>query len=150
VPETDTLDIVTLVFPVLVNTDVSELDPLTVTVPNERLVGLDVSCVVVAAPVPLTGMVNSEGEAFVVSAMEPTMAVVEVGLNTTLNDTLLPAAMVVDVVSPVTLKPVPVTLTCETVNVALPEFVSVMLWELLPPTATLPKLAEFGVADTAG
>src|SRR5579863_1802121 len=81
--------------------------------------------------------------------MAPWMAVGELGLNTTLNETLLPAAMVVDVEIPLTLTPVPVTLTCEIVNVALPEFISVMLWELLFPKVTLPKLAEFGVADTA-
>src|SRR5580704_15273077 len=67
-----------------------------------------------------------------------------------LKAALLPAAIVVDVESPLTLNPVPVTVTCETVNVALPEFARVMLCELLFPTATLPKLAEFGVADATG
>ena len=45
------------------------------------------------------------------------------GLNATLNDALLPGPIVVDVESPLTLKPAPVTLICENVNVALPEFV---------------------------
>ena len=61
---------------------------------------------------------------------------------------LAPAAIVVEVEIPLTLKPgPPVMETWENVSVALPVFFSVMLWELLVPTTTLPKPTEVGFAD---
>ena len=140
------MDSVTFEFPVFVNTDVSVLLLLTDTFPNARLVGLDDSCVVAAAPVPLSGMVDCEGEAFVVSTIEPCAVDGVVGAKVTLKVALPPAGIVVEVESPVTLKPVPLTETCENVSVVLPEFVSVMLCEFLLPITTLPKLAELGFA----
>ena len=68
------------------------------------------------------------------------------GAKTTLNDLLAPAARVNGVVTPLTLKPVPVAETCETVTVVPPPLVmvseSVWLW----PTVTLPKLSGEVVA----
>lgn len=45
------------------------------------------------------------------------------------------------------LKPVPLTLTCENDNVALPVFFSVITLELLLPTTTLPNETLVGLAD---
>jgi hypothetical protein len=59
---------------------------------------------------------------------------------------LPPAAMVVAVERPVMLNPAPVTVTCENVRVVLPLFVKVMVWELLLPIATFPKLTLVGEA----
>ncbi len=49
----------------------------------------------------------------------------EVGENLAVNDVLCPAPSVRGVVMPLTLKPVPDAVTCETVRLAVPEFVRV-------------------------
>jgi hypothetical protein len=48
-------------------------------------------------------------------------------------------------VNPVVLNALPVTLTCETVNAAVPVLLSRMVWESVVPIATLPKLKLAGV-----
>lgn len=53
---------------------------------------------------------RGDGAPFVVMLIEPLTAVPEVGVKTALKFTLAPAAIVVDVESPVWLMPVPVTL----------------------------------------
>jgi hypothetical protein len=54
---------------------------------------------------------SEEGVPFVASVIEPLAGDVEDGLNVALNVVLPPAAIVVDVVSPVSLKPVPASVT---------------------------------------
>jgi len=49
----------------------------------------------------------------------------EVGENLAVNDVLCPAPSVRGVVMPVTLKPLPEAATCDTVRLAVPEFVKV-------------------------
>ena len=44
------------------------------------------------------------------------------------------------------LKPVPLTLACEIVTLALPLLVSVIVCELFVPTTTLPKATLLGLA----
>jgi hypothetical protein len=53
-------------------------------------------------------------------------------------------------VNPVTLKPVPVTLSDETTRFAVPVFFKVIAWVAPVPSATLPKLTLDGVAEIAG
>jgi hypothetical protein len=95
-------------------------------------------------------MTSGEGVPFVVSVMLPVTAVAEDGVKTALKVAVPPAAMVVDVERPVWLKPVPDTVICENVRVALPLLVSVMVCELLLPTVTLPKLTLVGLAEICG
>lgn len=64
-----------------------------------------------------------------------------------LNVMLPPAEIVVEVERPVMLNPVPETVTCENVRVALPAFLSVIVCELFVPVVTLPKLTLDGVAE---
>ena len=62
-----------------------------------------------------------------------------VGANTTLNDLLAPADRVNGTVTPLTLYPVPVAATCETVTVVPPLLVTVSDSVLPCPTVTVPK-----------
>jgi len=84
---------------------------------------------------------------FVVSVIDPLIVVVDVGVKIALKFTLAPAAIVVDVESPVWLMPAPATVICENVKVALPLFFSVIDCELLFPSVTLPKLMLDGLAE---
>jgi hypothetical protein len=93
---------------------------------------------------------SGEGVPFVVNVIDPLMAVVEVGVKIALKTALPPAAIVVDVESPVWLIPVPATVICENVSAALPLFCSVMGCELLVPMTTLPKATLLGVAEICG
>lgn len=44
--------------------------------------------------------------------------------------------------------PLPVEVIFETDNEVVPELVSVMVWEALPPTVTLPKAALVGLTES--
>ena len=48
---------------------------------------------------------------------------------------------------PTTEKPAPETVAWEILTVAVPEFLTVTLCDVVLPTATLPKLGLLGVAD---
>jgi len=146
-PVTVTPETLRFEFPVFVSVAVMELVPFTVTVPNARLPGFAVSPAVAAVPVPLRDIVNREGEASVVSAIDPLTDVADAGLNTALKVRLLPAGIVVEVERPATLNPEPVTETWENVRVAFPLFLSMIGCELLFPTTTLAKLTVAGVAE---
>jgi hypothetical protein len=146
-PVTVTPEIVMFEFPLFVNVVVSELLLPSATFPKDKLVGLAPSDKVAAAPVPDRLMTSGEGVPFVVSVMLPVTAVAEDGVKTALKVAVPPAAMVVDVDRPVWLKPVPDTVICENVRVALPLLVSVIDCELLLPTVTVPKLTLVGLAE---
>jgi hypothetical protein len=145
-PVTVTVEIVMLEFPLFVSVDVSWLELLTFTVPKLKLVGFAASSRVAATPVPLRLIVNGEGVPLVVSVTDPLMVVAEVGVKMALNVALPPAAIVVDVVSPVMLIPVPDVTMFENVRVALPLFRNVTGCELLLPTTTLEKATLVGDA----
>jgi hypothetical protein len=115
--------------------------------PKLRLEGDVVSNCVAEVPVPVRDIEICAGEPFVLSVMEPFDEVAEVGANTALKFSVPPAATVLEVDTPETLNPDPLTFTCENVNVALPEFFSVITSELLLPTTTLPKETLVGLAE---
>jgi hypothetical protein len=64
------------------------------------------------------------GPLFVIETL-PLALPAEVGENLAVNDVLCPAPSVTGVVMPVTLKPLPEAVTCDTVRFAVPEFVKV-------------------------
>src|ERR1700741_3730050 len=99
-----------LVPPVLVTVSESVLLLLTCTLPKARLVGFDPSAPAVI-PVPVSGTFSVGFEAFDVIATLPLTAPAAVGLNNTLNVALWPAVSVTGVLIPLTLNPVPLTLT---------------------------------------
>jgi hypothetical protein len=78
--------------------------------------------------------------------MLPEMLPAAVGVNVAVNDVFAPAVNVSGKLSPLRLYPVPDAAACEMVTLALPEFDSVIVCELLLPTTTLPKATLVGFA----
>lgn len=70
------------------------------------------------------------------------------GSNTPLNVVDWLAASVRGSVSPVTVNPLPLTLSLDIVRLPLPVFVRVTVFIVLLPVRTLPKLKEVGEADS--
>ena len=70
--------------------------------------------------------------------MLPVAATADVGAKTAENDPLLPALIVIGQLAPLTLNPIPEADAWVTVRVPFPEFVKVIVWGTLLPTATLP------------
>ncbi|MGD1212835.1 MAG: hypothetical protein ABR973_15955, partial [Candidatus Acidiferrales bacterium] len=103
--------------PVFVRVTVCELLPPTLTLPKLTLDGVTVSCD--CTPVPLKAIGVGEPGALLVSEMLPEAVPEEVGAKTALNVVLLPGE-IVWAEKPVTLNPLPATLSCETVRFALP------------------------------
>lgn len=126
---------------------VSELSLPTCTFPKLRVDGDALSERVAAVPVPVSEMVICAGEPFVFSVIEPVEEPAVVGVKTALKFNVAPAAIVLDVVNPETLKPDPLALTCEKVSVAFPLFFSVTTLESLFPSTTLPKATLVGLAE---
>ena len=145
-PETTTLEIVMLAFPVFFRVTLRELLLPTLTLPKLKLVGFAVITYVAATPVPLSATAKGDPGALLVIDMLPLTLPAAVGAKAALNATLAPAATVC-AESPVWLKPTPVTLTWEIVRLAVPVFFKVIACELLVPTTTLPKLTLDGVTE---
>jgi hypothetical protein len=101
-------------------------------------------------PVPLKEIVRGEFGALLTSETEPVTLPAEVGAKTTLKVVFFPAAIVAGTVRPLMLKPVPDTVACEIVRVAVPPLVRLIVCELLLPVTTLPKLALVGLAESCG
>ena len=137
-------------FPLLVNATFSELLLPTFTLPKLKLVGLAPNSRVAVTPVPLRLILSGELGESLTSDMEPETLLASVGVKTALNVELFPGVMVNGVVSPLRVKPLPVTLACEIVTLELPAFDKVKACELLTPITTLPKLALVGVTLKAG
>src|SRR5437879_6409763 len=87
-------------------------------------------------------MVLGELGASLTSEMLPDALPVAVGANCTLKVLDCAAARVSGKVSPLMLKPAPVTLPCAMVKLAPPELVKVRFCTPLLPTSTLPKLTR--------
>src|SRR5712691_811616 len=110
----------------------------TSTLPKLTLGGVTESCG--CTPVPLRAMVLGELGALLTNETLPDTLPVVAGPNCTLKVLDCPAARVSGRFSPVMLKPVPETVTCEMLTAALPVFVSTTLWVLVVAAVTLPKL----------
>jgi len=148
VPVTVTCEMVKLAVPVFFRLIGCELLVPTVTLPKFTVVGVTEISGCVA--VPDSEITVGEVGALLVMEMLPLALPAAVGANTALNDTLAPAATVC-AVSPCTLKPAPVTVTCEMVKLAVPVFFRLIGCELLVPTTTLPKFTgEEGVTEICG
>jgi hypothetical protein len=147
-PVSTTLEIVTLAFPVFVKLTAAEVLLPTATVPKLRLVALAPSTAVGAVALPLAATKIGELGASLFNVSEPEKFPPAIGVNTKLNVMAWPAAMLAGNVSPVVLKPAPVTLTVDTVALAVPSFCSVMVCELLDPMATPGKFALDGVTES--
>jgi hypothetical protein len=80
--------------------------------------------------------------------MLPLALPVATGVNLALKVVLSPAPRVSGVLKPLMLRPVPDTVALDIVTLAEPEFVNVMGWVPLLPTATDPKFTVEGLAPT--
>jgi hypothetical protein len=145
-PVTVTEEIVTVALPPFVRLTVCELLVPVVTLPNAAVVGVAASCGCV--PVPLNGIVSGEFGALLTIEMLPLAAPADVGANCALNVVLSPAPNVNGVLNPLTLRPVPDAVAWEIVTLADPEFVNVIDWVPLLPTATDPKFTLAGLAPS--
>ncbi len=101
-------------------------------------------------PVPLTGIATGEVAALLEIEMLPVALPVDVGANTTLNVVLPPAAIVVGVDIPLTLKPLPEAEIEETLRLAVPVFITITDSDELLPVVMLPKETLVGVVEIAG
>lgn len=85
-----------------------------------------------------------------VSVRFPVKLPAEAGANPILKDAEAPGATESGKVNPDTLKPVPLTVACVTLRVAVPGFCTVMVCVLVTPTVTFPKLTADGVTVIKG
>jgi len=98
---------------------------------------------------PLKAIEIGEFGALLTTCTIPEALPLVVGANTTLNVLFAPAVIVIGKpLMPLTLKPVPLTLTCETDTEAEPVFDKVIVCELLLLVLTVPKLAVEGLATS--
>lgn len=96
----------------------------TVTLPKPRLAGFAPN-VPGVTPVPVSGMVKLGFAALEVITTFPVTLPAEVGANLTVNVVLWLGASVIGAVMPLSVKPVPPTLTWEIVTLVPPELVTV-------------------------
>jgi hypothetical protein len=136
VPEAVTCDTVKLAVPEFVKVTVWEPLLPTFTEPKLTAEGLAPSWPWV--PVPDRAIAAGEPGALLTIETLPVAAPAEVGAKMAANEALLPALIVIGKLAPLTLNPVPEADACVTVRVALPLFVSVIVWVALLPTDTLP------------
>ena len=87
---------------------------------------------------PDKAIAAGEPGALLTTEILPDAAPADVGAKVAVNDALLPALIVIGRLAPLMPNPVPEAAACVTVRVALPEFVKVIVWGTLLPTATLP------------
>jgi hypothetical protein len=146
-PFTAAFEIVTLDPPEFVNVPDKDCVPPTVTVPNARLLGLDVIAPTVAA-VPDNGMVRLGLDAFEVMVRLPLADPEAIGANVKVKLVLCPAVKVRGVLIPPSVKPDPLTATCEIVMLDGLEFVTVSESVCVLPTVTLPKFKLAGFEPT--
>ena len=96
---------------------------------------------------PLKAIEIGEFGALLTTCTIPEALPLVVGATTTLNVLFAPALIVIGKpLMPLRLKPVPLTLTCETDTEAEPVFDKVIVCELLLFVLTVPKLAVEGFA----
>ena len=122
----------------------------TAAFPNATAVVLAFSDIVLATPVPESGIAVGEPGALLTSDTDPDTAPAAAGPKEMLNVLLVPAAIVEGMARPLMLNPAPDAVACETVRVALPVFCTRIVCEFGAPTVTLPKLTLAGVSTIVG
>lgn len=91
-------------------------------------------------------MAFGEPDALLVTVTDPLSLPAALGLKITSNIMFWPAFRVTGVLAPVKLKPLPVSVICETVTLEFPELVIVTLCVAEDPVLTFPK-AMFAVLN---
>ena len=127
----------------------------TRTLPKLRLDG--VALMSGWTPVPLREIVDGEFEALLTILIAPVAGPLVVGEKAAVSERVCPAERLAPPLNPLTLKPAPLTATCETLMVVAPELVMVKGKEPEVPIRTLPnarlpvlnEMAEVAVEDEA-
>lgn len=145
VPDADTVEIVVLAPPVLVRVSFRpEVFPTVSVKLMLASVGVTTAAAV-AVPVPDRAMSAVLLDPEKPREIRPVTAPAVVGANFTPKVVVWPEVKVSGTLSPVMLKPVPVTLACEMVTLEPPVFCRVSVWVALLPSATEPKLKLDGL-----
>ena len=135
-------------FPELVRVIFCEELLPTLTLPKLTLVGLMLNpgcvCVCDCVPVPLNATVIGEFDASLAIEILPLAPPAEDGVKLAEKLMLWPALSVIGMDNAAMAKPEPETLAEEIEMLSVPEFVRVIGWDPLLPTATLPKLMLVG------
>jgi hypothetical protein len=100
-------------------------------------------------PVPDTETVDGESVALLVTVTLPVWTPIPCGAKSTVKTADWPGPMFMPLETPLTLKPVPETVTPEIVTAEFPLSVKVALREPMLPTATLPSLRLAGLEEIA-
>jgi hypothetical protein len=150
VPATLICERVTAEFPVFVS--VTACVPLLpmVTLPKLNAVGLAESCRTWDTPVPESMTLRGEFGALLTSVRAPVVLLAEAGVKLTVKTAELPGTSVRGKVTPLNAKPVPLTVACVMLRLALPGLLTVTDWVLVMPTVTLPKLTLVGTTEIWG
>jgi len=126
-PLTLTLEMVTFELPLLVSVTFCEMPVPSVSTPKLMLVGLAPRRWVAETPLPLNEIASGEVGPLLTKDTDPLTLPAEVGVNMALNVAVAPTAIVVGAVKPLIVKPVPETLACEIVKLAVPVFFRLMV-----------------------
>jgi hypothetical protein len=146
VPLTETPEIVMLDVPVFLTATPSVLVPPTVSLPKFRLEVDSESVFVDVVPVPLVHMARDGFDALLFNVTFPVTLPVAVGAYAMVKLFVAEAARVSGIVSPLILKPTPLTVALEIVKLEPPVFFSSTVCEFVVPVATFPKAMLDGVA----
>jgi hypothetical protein len=149
-PETLICEMLTLELPVLVSVAVWLLLPPTFTFPKFKLVGLAISTIVAATPLPLSAIVVGELGALLTSEMLPETLPAAAGAKAAVKLDPCPGLSVKGTIKLLVLKPLPETVACEIVKLAVPELLIVRLALLLLPIFTVPNESCCGLTETCG
>jgi hypothetical protein len=142
-PATLTVEIVTVRAPTFVNWTVCEFVVPSGTLPKPALGGVARNAG--ATPVPVIARLTELFDALLVSARYPANDPDVSGANFSVTVTDFAGWIVVGTLSPLTLNALPDTVSLVIVSAARPSFQMVMESVLLPPSFSLPKLAEVGL-----
>jgi hypothetical protein len=120
----------------------------TCTLPKFKVVGVMLNRSDEVTPVPAREIVIGDPGALLARTKLPLTEPAAVGANAIVRLVLVPAPMVNGRARPVTVKTEGETVAAEIITLALPEFLSVMVCEVLPPVVTLPKVTLEGEAES--
>jgi hypothetical protein len=150
VPLTEIFEMLAFAFPVFLMVACNVSVVPTFTLPKLRVAGLEVRVTTEAWAVALHETCSGELVALLAILIAPLAAPADVGFNDAVKLALWPAATFRGMVIPETLMPEPVALTLEIVKGESPELVSRIVWVVVAPVGTSPKLTDDGVTVSCG
>jgi len=116
--------------------------------PKLTLVGVAASVRVAAMPLPFIASVRLPSVALLAIVVSAAKVPITVGVKTSVQFAVAPAARTAGGVSPLSVKAELLDDQAATVTLAVPAFFSCTACDTLDPNGTLPKLALLGVAES--